>query len=78
MQNNKPSMGEYGYFLELHNQDVKAHLNSFNFCPTFIQPASGEYWAKVEQKLPEVFKRFQHDPTFLRTKEKSYGSRAKA
>ena len=30
-----------------------------------------------QQYLDEIFKRFRHDPTFLRAKEKSYGSRAK-
>ena len=33
--------------------------------------------SKRQTKVGEVFKRFRHDPTFLRTKKKSYGSRAK-
>ena len=43
----------------------------------FIWPASTECRAKPEQKFDEVFKRFRHDWTFLKTKETSRGSRAK-
>ena len=48
---------------------------TFIYC--FDQRRRNVGHAKVEQKLDKVFKRFRHDPTFLITKEKSYGSRAK-
>ena len=54
-----------------HYIATKSRLNAFNICPTFIQPASSECQAKVEQKLDEVFKRVQHETQLFGEQRKS-------
>ena len=50
-------------------------MNGLEFFPTFVGRSLNKCRAKVEQKLDQVLKEFQHDPTFWRTKEKSHGQK---
>ena len=52
----------------------KAHLNGFDFWLAFFSSVFSKWWAKVKRKLDEVFKQFCHDPSFLRTMERTCGS----
>ena len=52
----------------MYHFPVKAVLNGIDFSLPDIH--LNECRAKFKQKLDEVFKRFRHNTTFLRTKEK--------
>ena len=49
---------------EVVSSPLKARLNGFNICPTFVQQTLNGCWANVGQILNGVFKRLQHHSTF--------------